>query len=203
MWASFSTDEQSQRARGEVSEGYFEKALKLSPNSARLWDEWALLYLSVLGQDDKARDLLEYSLQIDPLYDWTHAMLGEYYNQKAQDLSDPQDQANAFGLSTASYEEALRLAGDPPTKVGYLTTLAQLYIDQDQPEKAVAAITEAMQLAPQNADLWRYEHTLAQLYYQMGDKAQAIQHANQALALAPADQQPVVQSLIAQLQSEP
>ena len=45
--------------KAEISSDYFSKAVKLSPNNARLWDEWALLLLNTLKRPEDAFERLD------------------------------------------------------------------------------------------------------------------------------------------------
>lgn len=203
LWATMTSDEKLRQERAELSDFYFQRAVALSPNNSRIWDEWALIYLNVLNKPEEALQRLNHSLKIDPLYDFTQALMAEYYLQQVKSLSDPQAQSQAYDQAIRSYQEAIQRATDLPSRVNYLTSLAQIFIDRGQPGEAITAIRQAIELSPQSADRWRYEQTLAQLYQETGNKAAALEHANQALAMAPENQQPAVQSLIAQLQSSP
>jgi tetratricopeptide (TPR) repeat protein/O-antigen ligase len=92
LWATFASDPGTQKARGEISSGYFSRATTLSPHNARLWDEWGILYLNILQQPDEALVRFSHALEIDPTYDWTHALLGDYYVREVQNLNDPNRQ---------------------------------------------------------------------------------------------------------------
>jgi tetratricopeptide (TPR) repeat protein/O-antigen ligase len=200
QWASYTEDAKSRGEIASLSSDYFSRAISLSPNNARIWDEWAVLYMNVFQDPEQANQLLVHSLALDPYYDWTHVLLGEYYYRTGQELDGETEKADAYQQAERSYREAIRLAPDDQTRLNYLLSLGQMYITLEQPRQAITAIEEALRLSPQGADSWRYEQSLAQLYAQTGDQDQALLHANRALALAPADQQAAVQELIGQLQ---
>jgi tetratricopeptide (TPR) repeat protein len=203
QWASSSIEPQAQAERGQVSDRYFRRAVILSPNNARLWDEWALLYINVFRQPEGALERLNHSLGLDPFYDWTQALYAEVYSQKAKNLTDKEEQRLAYDQAVAYTREAIRLAADPQARLSYTTSLAQLFIESEQPEQAIAALQEVIRSAPQAADLWRYEQTLAQLYSHTGEKNLALAHANRALSMAPPEQQASVEELISQLETMP
>jgi tetratricopeptide (TPR) repeat protein len=203
QWASFTTDTGARTERGVISDQYFQRAVVLSPNNARLRDEWALLYFNVFQQPDQALQRLDHSLGLDPFYDWTHAIFAEVYAQKAKDSTDATEKVQAEEDAVASYQEAIRRAGDLQTKLTYMVSLAQFHIDLQQPQQAIPILEQAVQAAPQASDLWRYEQTLAQLYIQTGEKQRALEHANRALAAAPPDQQTQMQEFITQLETIP
>ena len=202
LWASYSNDPIVKEEKGEISDKYFSKAVTLSPNNSRIWDEWALLNLNILNRPDEALKLLTHSAEVDPYYDWTQALLGEYYIRSSQSLSDPQAKDEALEQAAFHYSEALNLARGNNDKLNYNISLGQLYIGMKEYQLAISAFEEAVRLAP-NKDLWKYEQTLAQLYAQIGDKNNAIFHASSALVAAPDDQKPAVENLIAQLNAMP
>lgn len=203
LWAAATSDPQAKQERGNLSIDYFKKAVLLSPNNARLWDEYALVYLNVFHQPDEVYKLLSHSLQIDPRYDWTQALFAEYYLDKSRSLSNSLGKATAVEQAALYYREALKLATDAQSKLAYELSLGQLYMDNKQPDLAINILDQAVQTSPQGTNLWNVEQTLAQLYGQVGDKEQALAHADRALVAAPSDQQPAVQSLIDQLKGLP
>ncbi len=173
------------------------------PNNSRIWDEWALLQLNILNRPEEAFKHLTHSAEIDPYYDWTQALLGEYYIRVSQNQSDPQAKTVALEQAASHYREALNLARANNDKRNYNISLGQLYIGMKEYRLSINAFEEAVRLAPNSKDLWRYEQTVAQLYAQIGDKNSAIFHANSALVAAPDDQKSGVENLIAQLDAMP
>jgi len=203
LWAGFTTDSSARQQKGLISKDYFSGAVSLSPNNARLWDEWALLYLNILNQPDDAVKLLDHSVELDPNYEWTHALLGEYYIQKGQSVENADEKTIAFDKALYHFGEAKRLSGDKSAQTNYSLAQAQIYINTNQQKYAISTLEEALSLAPNTNDLWRIEQTLAQLYAKEGDKNNALIHANQALAFSPEDQKQAIQSFIVQIQSMP
>ncbi|TDM00393.1 MAG: hypothetical protein C4K58_04080 [Flavobacteriaceae bacterium] len=69
----------------EESVTYFEKALSLNPNEARLYSDFALTYFQLYFKDNNQKHLnsgialLEKGLLIDPNYAKTHAQLAAFY----------------------------------------------------------------------------------------------------------------------------
>jgi len=203
LWASISDDPQVRLERAETSDRYFSQALTLSPNNARLWGEWAILYMNSLDQPDRAFQLLERALALDPYYDWIHAVMAEYYLIAGQDSTDPQVKAQAIQQIEYHYQEALRLAQDNRSRLDYNLALGQFYISTDQTDKAIQAVEAAISIAPDSRDIWKFEQTLAQLYAQKGDVNNALIHAQNALLTAPEDQKSNISNLIAQLNQFP
>ena len=202
LWASFTTDPARRDELAKISGDYFAKAVVLSPNNSRLWDEWAVLYLNILNQPQEAFDRLQKSLEIDPYYDWTYAMLGDYYSRfKAVDpaLSDAERQ-EALVQSSENYRRALELLqGDPNMRSNYLLALGSSLMSQNDLPGASAAYEEALQATPDTPDAWRILVALAQMASQQGDNLRALEYAQRALERAPEEQKPAIQSLIAQL----
>ena len=112
LWSSFTSDPQTAATLGETSSDYFSKAVILSPQNARIWDEWAVLYLNVFQDLDEVFDRLTQSLEIDPYYDWTHALMGDYYTRLAQATDDPASKEQALQKAAEHYTQAFELAAE-------------------------------------------------------------------------------------------
>ncbi len=201
LWASSSQDDQIRLERAQISEGYFARAVILSPNNARLWDEWAMLYLNILDAPDKAFDRLQQALKVDAKYDWTHALLGDYYSRfiAAQNTTSEQ-QKSALISAAESYQKALEYAGSDSTgsSYSYALALGAIQTQLGQVQQAFDAYNLAKNLAP-DAEVWRVDEALARFYAQLGDRDNALLYANQALAEAPPEVQERIRSLIAQI----
>ena len=203
LWSAFSDDPKTQKERADISSNYFKWAITLSPNNSRLWDEWALLYLNTLSQPEEAYQRLSHSAEIDPYYDWTQALLGEYYVKKAESISDPSSKREVINQAIFYYGEAKRLTGDKILQANYTLAQAQLAINSQQFQIAISALNEVISLTPTSSEIWKYEQTLAQLYAQINDKSNALNQATMALNAAPQDQKKTIESLITQLQAMP
>lgn len=207
LWASFTADPEQRAQRAQASSDYFARAVVLSPNNARIWDEWALLYLNTLQQPDEAYQRLQQALGIDPYYDWTYALLGDYYGRSVQEFSAGQgvEKQSALKLAVEHYQKALELASpsDVQMKYGYALALGGVETQRDQPENAIEAYELAIQLNPNSAEKWRVEETIARLYAQSGDRDNARVYAERALLAAPDDQRERLQTLVAQLRNQP
>ena len=204
LWATFVSDPGTQKARGEISAGYFSRAITLSPNNARLWDEWGILYLNTLKQPDEALARFSRALEIDPTYDWTHALLGDYYVREVQNLNDPNEQRDMLDQAVVHYRQALELISpkDAQLRYSYSLALAGVYAQLNQPQLALSAYQEAAAADPNNPDRWRIEEAIGRLYLQVGDQENGFDHLGIALAIAPEDQQGRLQALVAQLQAQ-
>jgi tetratricopeptide (TPR) repeat protein len=204
LWASFSEDPGDRQIKAEVSDQYFSTAVTLSPNNARIWDEWGLLYLNILNQPQGALDRFQHALQIDSEYHWTHGLLGEYYTRMAQSLDNPSEKSQALMQADQHFEKALELPtpGEPQAKYGYALSLGGVRAQLGQLIPAIQAYQMAIEEAPNNKDIWRIEEAVASLYIQNGNMQKAFSHAQRALSLAPEGEKDRLQSLIAQLQQD-
>jgi tetratricopeptide (TPR) repeat protein len=200
LWAGYMSEPQDKQEKASESDHYFSKAVVLSPNSARLWDEWALLYLNVLGKPDEAVDRLEHALDIDPKYHWTYALLAEYHNRNSKSAEDADQQKSELTRAADYYAQALALPtpGEPAAKYNYAVTLAGMKTQLGEMGEAIDAYEQALEVAPKQAEKWRVEETIANLYVQLGDAPNALVHFQNALQLAPQDQIERLNNLVAQ-----
>ncbi len=204
LWSTFSQDPTQQRERALTSEDYFARAVRLSPNSARLWDEWGVLYLNILDDPQQAKDRFDAALALDPYYDWTYALLGDYYSKEVVSaLADqPDKREEALRQAADDYQQALDLgegSAAPLMMYNYAIALAGVHAQLGQFNEAVQSYERALSIQPDPAVNWRVKLALAQLVARMGDTARALDYARAALSAAPADQQITIQDLIAQL----
>jgi tetratricopeptide (TPR) repeat protein len=201
QWASFASDPGTQFARGEISSRYYSQAIALSPNSAELWDEWGELYLNLFKQPDTALAKFSKALEIDPAYDGTHALMGEYYLQEAQSFEDPGRQRDLLNQAAEQYRQALEKVRylDIQNRYRYSKALSDIYAQLGQPQSAISVYQRLVRLFPAYSDRWQVEEAMGKLYLQLGDQALAISHYENALATAPDDQKERLRTLLAQL----
>ncbi len=204
LWSTYTSDPALKEERAVISSRFFAQAVILSPNNARLWDEWALVFLNILNQLEEARLRLERSLEVDPFYDWTYALLGDYYGRTAQVLSEEQEEERqqAFEKAGEAYTKALELATETSMKYSYALALAGVHTRLDEPMAAIAAYQEALDLSPNSSESWKIEESIALLHSQSGNHSDALAHAQKALALAPEDQKQRLQALVSQLDGQ-
>ena len=199
-WATQTRDPAERQERGEISDEYYRKVLLISPHSARLWDERAILHLDVLRDAERGLELLAKSLEIDPEYDWTHMLLGNYYINKARNAKTPDDQKEAF------FEKAIehyKLAIESnPKNINYWFSLASIYQTRKNTQKLIEVLEESLPYAKKNKDIWRIEENLAVAYFQLGNAEKALEHAKKALGVAPDSEQDRLTQFIQQLESQ-
>ena len=201
LWTTATSDAQLFAERADLSDKYFQQALMLSPNNARLWDEWAMLHLNVLQQPERAYQYLQTALELDPSYDWTYALLGDYYSRfAATQASDAQSKQDALEKAAEAYQTALQKANPENSQLSFSYALAlgsiQTQLGQWQP--ANASFSLALNLASP-AEQWRALEALARVSIQTGELSKALEYANQALATAPLEAQDRLRQLLAEI----
>jgi tetratricopeptide (TPR) repeat protein len=207
LWCTFSNDPVEQATRASLADEYFAKAVSLSPKNARLWDEWAAHTMNNLNDPQTAYQRLQQALEIDPYYDWTYGLIGDYYGRfisKATNVT-AEEKEKALIQAAEYYTKALSLAEPDNLSLsyGYLVSYAGVVTQLGNLPQAILAYERAVQLWPDNPDRWRIEAALAQLYAQLGDLRTALQYAQSALALTPQDQRASVEELIRQYGGQP
>jgi len=207
LWATYTEDPVRSHELALQSEEYFSKALMLSPHNARLWDEWAVLYLNLLKDPNQAYDRLQRALELDSHYDWTYGLLGDYYVRFVANQTDvPADQKqDAMIQASEYYSQALKTSGSASAqmKYNYAVAMGSLESQLGDMDTAIWAYEQALKISPGSSDLWRLQVTLARLYAQRGDLASALQYAQTALQSAPDDQKDAVSALVEQLGGQP
>jgi tetratricopeptide (TPR) repeat protein len=201
LWASYATTPEEKLEKANISDDYFSRAVVLSPNNARLWDEWALLYLNVFGDVDKAAERLDKAREIDPKYHWTYALLAELRNRISRQLEDEAQQKAELTQAAEYYRTALELPtpGEPAAKYNYAVSLASIETQLGNLQTAIEAYQNSLQVAPSGIETWRIEEALGTLYAQLGDLKNALIHFQNALSQAPDSQKERIQNNIAQI----
>ncbi|MEW6716695.1 MAG: O-antigen ligase family protein [Chloroflexota bacterium] len=204
LWASSTQgNDELRQVRGETSSEYYAWAVTLSPNNAGLWDEWGSLYLHTLNQPEVAVEYLLQASVIDPEYDRTYALLGDYY-LRLSDTDDPQLRQEYLHQAIAHYQKALALTseGAGKEKYSYTINLGASYAELGDIGRAISTYIDALQYALET-EVWRVEEVIARLYLHLGDKTNALLHAQYAWFVAPEEQKPRLQIFVNQLYSLP
>ncbi len=204
VWAGF--DPALQDERGQQSAAYYEKATTLSPQNTTLWNEKAIVYLSVLDEREKALEILNQSLEIDPEFDGTNGLLGDFYSQEARrEREDEAKRTELLEQAADYYQRAFettylnRLATNA-VRYNYLVAQASVRAELNDYENALVAYTKALDFVA-DAQLWRLEETIAQVHAQLGEFTEAIKFATQALESAPENQADRIKQYIASLEA--
>ena len=219
-WMDFADAEGRQELFQKSAENYA-IATTLSPQNAILWNEWAVLYLSI-GDLAQAQEKCSHSLELDPDFDdtWWKVQASIYASQnnitktleayeQALEINprladvwllmgDTYARQSRLEEATEAYEQALELK---PKHTQAWRMLGSLYAQLGRLDEAVAALKHTLELAPEAADAWDTHRMLAIVYSQLGRNDVALSHAQIALDLAPEDQQASLESLVAQLMS--
>lgn len=198
LWAAASTDAATRHELALEAEKYFAGAVILSPNNAKLWDEFAVLYLNVLNDPEKGFDKLNRALEIDPFYDWSYALLGDYYTRFVAVnplLSDAQ-RADALQKATNAYLKAIDLVGTGELRYNYLLALGSVETQLLHFDQAIQYYLQALEISPDMTQNWRVEEEVARLYYESGDLVNALHYIQRAVAGAPEEQKERLQDLI-------
>lgn len=207
LWASFTDDPALQQARARQADDYFARALSLSPNNARLWDEWGAHIMNEMDDPPRALACLERALALDPSYDWTYALLGEYYGRLVSTRPGQSDDERRQALLQAAtyYRKALDLADPSQAQLyfGYLLAYGGVLAQLERTAEAIQAYESALQTLPESPNRWRIEAILAQLYAHLGDTQSALRYALSALEQAPPDQRAAVEELVIRYGGQP
>ncbi len=202
LWASYQNDPTVRSEKANISSSYFSKAVTLSPNNAKLWGEWALLFMNILDDTENALERLNKALEIDPGYHLTYALLGEYYSMQARRIDDPGQASEALEKAADYYETAFALPtpDEPQANYNYAIALGGIYSNLNRYDDALEMYATAIELAPPNTEIWKIEEVMATLLAKTGNMSQAIQHLVNALNTAPESQKDRLQSILSQLQ---
>ena len=205
-WASQAQDDKEKKQRALISSHYYETVLKLSPNNARLWNEWAILNLNTLKNLDKAYEILVTSLNIDDQYDWTHAIMGDYYSISANNIDEETEKIPYLEKAAKEYSLAISTANERTLKseqgLNYFLVLSNVYQRIGENNKAIETLEESLKYTNDPNKIWRIEESLSQIYYNNQEITNAILHIENALIYAPEDQRQRLQSLLNKLQQE-
>jgi hypothetical protein len=214
-WAQKATTSSARADRAQKASDYYATAVELSPNNSQLWDEWAVLYMQVIGQSGQALERLQHALELDPKFAFTQGLFGDYYLKVANSSSDTAAKQQALQTAAEYYRTAADVTKytDTTPKYSYLVSLSNVYIalasinsanvDRAQIQRAIDVLLESIQAGLGKSDLWKVQEALSKLYLQLGDKANAQYYASQALVSAPASATSRIQDLITQTQLLP
>jgi tetratricopeptide (TPR) repeat protein len=198
-WALQAQENDARIQRGLISDEYYTRVTILSPNNARIWDEWAILHLNVLKDPERAFEILSHSLEIDPKYDWTHALLGDYYGQASGTAENEDEALELIQQAIYHYEQAISLS---PDMMNYYYALAGAYQSLEDFEMVIETLETSLEFA-KASDIWKIEDNLTHFYFQLEDYPNALLHARRALASAPESEHERLNSIINQLQNAP
>ncbi len=202
FWSATTPTADESRALILRASEYYASAVLLSPQNAVIWNEWGSLYMQ-LGETDLALEKLAHSLEIDPFYNETYALLGDFYVRQARQAVDEASKAAAIEQAVGYFTGALSRTSDDDTggRYFYLTAIASAYTEINKLNEAIVIYQQALAYA--NSDqLWRVEDTLAKIFLQLGGYENALKYANYSLNDAPEEQKAAQQQLITYIESQ-
>ncbi len=209
-WAGKATSSTIRNERAQTASNYYATSVLLSPNNSTLWDEWAILFMQVMGQPQQALERLQRALELDARYSYTQGLIGDYYKNLAVSASDITVKRQTLEKAAEYYRTAIEVSKktDPISKASYMVSLGNVYImmagldpqnvDRSQLQQAVDVLLESIDSGISSSDLWKIQEAVAKLYLQLGEKSLALYYANQALTGAPNSATEQIQDLITQ-----
>jgi tetratricopeptide (TPR) repeat protein len=184
-WADLKASDPAARLQELEKAGeYYRQATGLSPNNAQLWNEWALVSLSMFGQAQQTGDTAkaetyladaqakaDHSLELDRQYDQTYLLLAQLARSQGK-----VEEASQY------YEKALEVnAGSVDAWGGAVEQLVQR-------QNYTEAETLSLAFLQKNPNSLPVLRTLARnVYYPQGRLDEAIATMQQVLQLAPTD----------------
>jgi tetratricopeptide (TPR) repeat protein len=196
-WADL-TAETERAEKIEAAVGYYEAAIKLSPQNAVIRNEYARLVFVLLGDCDRSLALYDNSLAVDAFYTTTYFEKADIAAACATQQTAEEDQQPYYDLAFAALEEGLERR---PTELNRWRQLASLYVQLEENESALTVYEEALE-AVNPQEKWIVQYLMAQLYQTMGDNEQARELAQEALTTAPPEQASQIQTLLDQLSAD-
>lgn len=199
-WAEMSTEALQRQLHADDSNNYYTAAVRLSPNNAGLWNEWAALAFQVRGDLPAAQQHLDQSFAIDDKFDQTYQLQADLYlTQAQQQTADDAARKVLFDKAIATYLAAIQAGEVRGSNVsGSRVNLATAYVQSAQPAKAIEQY-QVLLAANSGFDPWRLFLAISEQYAQMGDLAQARVYAEQSLQAAPDADKPTVQAWLDRL----
>lgn len=146
----------------------------------------AILYRD-MGDMESAIEWAEQAIAVTP-----ESNVQEVKNQRNL-AAQLYEQAGNIDLTTVQYEAILQI---DPNDMDALSNLSRLYISTENWNAAIQVSQTMASIDPTN---YQPPLTLAQILMQIGQPENALTYATQALALAPEDQKPMINQLIATL----
>ncbi|MCS6772957.1 MAG: O-antigen ligase family protein [Thermoflexales bacterium] len=197
MWrqaADITADPELRMTRLRNSDLEYATATSLSPNNAGIWNEWGTLHLYSFRDLDKAKEKFDRSLELDPRFDQTYALLASWHVEKANTLLDkPEERTKHLKEAKTLLQRAAELA---PNSINVYQEIARLSIETGDLYAAITATQNIVRLNPTD---WNALKNLAVLYRDVGDLERAKEFAERALPLMPPEQQPAMQAFVQQL----
>jgi len=188
--------EEKARQRFENASREYATATRLSPNNAQLWNEWASLYLSRLGNLDEAKVRLDRSLELDKKFDQTYLLRASWFIEKARTIDRQKDGAAWRATLESARDELKQALLLVPNSAQIQQELIRISLELGDLPAAAEALQASLATNPND---WNTLKNLAIVYNDMRQITRAIEYAQRAIALAPPDQKPLLESFVRQL----
>lgn len=214
-WANQATTATVRADRAQEASNYFATAVTLSPNNSTLWDEWADLFLQVIGPSQQALDRLQHALELDSKYSLTLGLFGNYYIKIASLTDEASEKEQALLTAADYYKKAADAAKstDQISKASYWVLFGNAYfaladngangIIRTQIKQAIDVLLQALDNGINISEQWKVQITVAKLFLKVGDNQNARNFAEIALISAPSSATSQIQDLITQTLTAP
>ena len=186
-WAEMAAEAGPRAQRAQTSNDYYVAAVKLSPNNAGLWNEWAALDFQVRGDMVSAQQHLDHSFSIDEKFEQTYQLQADLYLTQAQQQSaDAEAQKALYDQAIQAYLTAIQAGEARGSNVsGSRINLATAYAQSGQTQPAIDLYQQLLADPNSGIEPWRLNLAISELQAQLGDMGQARASAETALQLAP------------------
>ena len=188
--------EEKARQRFENAAREYAIATSLSPNNAQLWNEWASLYLSRLGNLDEAKVRLDRSLELDKKFDQTYLLRASWFLEKARTIDRQKDEAAWRATLESARDELKQALVLVPNSAQIQQELIRISLELGDLPAAAEALQASLDANPND---WNTLKNLALVYNDMRQITRALEYAQRAIALAPPDQKPLLEAFVRQI----
>jgi tetratricopeptide (TPR) repeat protein len=194
-WADFSQGNQREERSIQAGE-YYEGALSLSPHNSVIANEYARMAFVLQNSCEKAIELYNYSVEVDPFYPNTYFDRADILIACAD--QEPDKSQEYLRLAAASLEQGLEYREANANRLG---RLAEVYAMLGETEKALSAYQQALESDDQ-VPQWQLDFTLARGFFEFGDLVRAEEFAQSALAQSPEEVQAQIETFLLQITGE-
>ena len=181
QWALLSTTPAERQQRIDLSDQYYQEALKLSPNNVVLWVEWGKLNLQLENNLPRTQEIISKTLALDSTYLPDYQLQGDFYMTEGRANTDKTAQTAYFNQAIGAYQAGLQRGQDG----GLILGLANAFEATNQFKPAIEQYTVLAAMNVPGVEAWRVYRRMGELSVALGDSIQAHAYASQALSLAP------------------
>jgi tetratricopeptide (TPR) repeat protein len=194
-WADYTQGDQREE-RSTRAGDYYDGALTLSPHNSVIANEYARMAFVLQNDCEKAIDLYNYSVEVDPFYP------NSYFDRAdiliACSEQDPEKSQEYLRLAAVSLEQGFEYREANTTRLG---RLAEVYAMLGETEKALDTYQQAL-ASEGEVPQWQLDFTLARGFFQGGDLVRAEEFTRSALAQAPEEVAPQIEAFLLQITGE-